>query len=62
MKNTLKKLPFLLAFVVTIFAASCSDIAVEPVNTEDDNDGPIIITPKPPGSQSAATSDTTSIG
>lgn len=45
--KTLKRLPLLLAFVVTIFAASCTEVAVEPVGTEDDN-GPIIIPPKPP--------------
>jgi hypothetical protein len=62
MKNTMKKLPFLLAFLVTIFAASCSDIDVEPVHTDPDNE-PISI-PPPPHGQSATTVavDSVSIG
>ena len=59
--KTLKKLPFLLAFVVTLFAAACSDIEVEPVGTEDD-DEPIIISPKPPSSTNSVGVDTVSIG
>jgi len=46
--KTLKRLPILLAFVLTLFAASCTEVEVEPVGTDDDNH-PIIITPKPPG-------------
>jgi hypothetical protein len=60
MKKTLKKLPILLALVFTLFAASCSDIEVEPVGT-DDEDTPIIIPPKPP-TQSTASSDSLTIG
>lgn len=58
----MKKLPFLLAFVVTIFAASCSDIDVEPVHTDGDGGG---ISIPPPGggtTHSIAVSDTLSIG
>ena len=57
--KTLKKLPFLLAFVVTLFAAACSDIEIEPVGTEDD-DEPILLGPEPKGSMTS--SDTVSIG
>ncbi len=47
--KTLKKLPFLLVFVFTLFVAGCSDdTIIEPVNTEDDG-GPIII--PPPGTK-----------
>ena len=59
--KTLKKLPFLLAFVFTLFAAACSDIAIEPVGTDDDDD-PIIISPKPPAPNGTVSSDTVSIG
>jgi len=54
----LKKLPFLLAFVVTLFAASCSDISVEPVGIDDD-DEPIIIRTPPNG---IVAPDTVTIG
>lgn len=47
--KTLKKLPFLLAFVVTLFAAACTDIDVRPSGGGDDEDEPIIIRPTPPG-------------
>lgn len=60
MKKAIKKLPFLLAFVVTMIAASCSDIAIEPVHGDDD-DTPIIIPPPKPGS-SATAYDSTAIG
>lgn len=47
MKNTLKKLPFVLAFVVALFAASCTEeTTIEPVKTEGDTGGIII---PPPG-------------
>ncbi len=58
----MKKLPFLLAFVVTIFAASCSDIDVEPVHTDGDGGGISIPPPGGGGTQSAVAADTTSIG
>lgn len=59
----MKKLPFLLAFVVTIFAASCSDIDVEPVHTDGDNGGGISIPPPGGGTtNSIVVSDTLSIG
>ncbi len=58
MKNTIKKLPFLLAFVVTIFAASCSDITVEPLHTDGAGGGIII----PPPSGTTTSSDSTTIG
>lgn len=43
--KTLKKLPFVLAFVFTLFMAGCTEVAVEPVGT-DDEDEIIIIAPK----------------
>lgn len=61
MKKTLKRLPVLLALVFTLFAASCSDVEIEPVGTEDD-DGPIIISPPKPASSTTTSSDTLSIG
>lgn len=42
--KTLKKLPYLLVFVFSLLLAGCTDVAVEPVGTIDDND-PIIIGP-----------------
>ena len=57
--KTLKKLPFVLAFVFTLFAAACSDIDVRPSGGGEDDDDPIII--PPPGPQNAS-SDSTSIG
>lgn len=59
--KTLKKLPVLLAFLCTIFAAACSDIAVEPVVGTDDDDEPIIIPTKPLPS-SIESADTVAIG
>jgi len=61
MKKTLKRLPVLLMVVFTLFAASCSDIEVEPVGTEDDDD-PIIISPPKPKSTTATSIDSVSVG
>ena len=58
MKN-LKKLPILLALLVTLFTAACSEIDVNPRGDGDDDDTPIIIAPKP---KSASAMDTTSLG
>lgn len=61
MKKTLKRLPVLLAVVCTLFAASCGDIEIEPVGTDDD-DTPIIIPPKPPTQNSTTSIDSVSVG
>jgi hypothetical protein len=61
MKKVLKRLPVLLAVVFTVFAASCSDIEVEPVGTEDDDD-PIIISPPKPKSTTTTSIDSVSVG
>ena len=60
MKKTLKRLPVLLVIACTLFAASCSDIEVEPVGTEDD-ETPIVLPPPKPKQQSTAL-DSLSIG
>lgn len=54
----LKKLPFVLAILVTLFTAACSDFDVTPRN-EDDEEPVIIIKPAP---SNTASSDTVSIG
>jgi hypothetical protein len=41
--KTLKKLPYLLAFIFTLFLAGCTDVDVKPSGTGDDDDDPIII-------------------
>lgn len=46
MKKTIKKFTLLLAFVVTLFAAGCTEEAIGPINTEDDEETIII---PPPG-------------
>jgi hypothetical protein len=56
--KTLKKLPFLMALVVTLIMAACSDVPIEPVGTDDDHE-PIII---PPPHRSAVASDSLQIG
>ena len=61
MKKTLRRLPVLLAVACTLFAASCSDIEVEPVGT-DDEDNPIVIPPKPPAPKTAVAVDSVTIG
>lgn len=53
----LKKLPFVLAFVVTLFAAACSEIEVNPKADGDDDD--TVITIPPP--KSSSSTDSTSI-
>ena len=42
--KTLKKLPYLLVFVFALLVAGCTEVAVGPVGTDDDDD-PIIIGP-----------------
>lgn len=54
----LKKLPFVLVVLVTLFAAACSEIEVDPKNDGDD-DKPVIVIPPPSKSQSS--SDTTAV-
>ena len=58
MKKTLKRLPFLLAFVVTLIVASCSDVDVTP-RTDEDDDPPIVIKPTPVAPSN--TSDSTAV-
>ncbi len=62
MKNTLKRLPILLALVVTILVSACSEIDVNPRGDGDDDDTPIILKPKPPGSNGQSAMDSVSIG
>ena len=57
--KTLKRLPVILALLVTIVVSACSEIDVDP-RGEGDGD-PIVIKPKPSGS-SVAPIDTVSIG
>lgn len=57
MKKTLKRLPFLLAFVVTLIVASCSDVDVTP--RTDDDEPPIVIKPTP--APTSNTSDSTAV-
>lgn len=55
----LKKLPFILAFAVTIFVSSCGeDTAIMPLHTDEDKIPP---PPPPPGPSSAVYSDTTTV-
>lgn len=54
----LKKLPFVLAILVTLFTVGCSEIDVAP-RTEDDDNPPIVIKPQ---STTTASTDTVSIG
>lgn len=58
MKN-LKKLPIVLALIVTILAAACSEIDVTPRNDGDDELDPIVVQPK---SGTLAPADSTTIG
>ena len=55
----LKKLPFVLAFALALFAGACSEVPIEPVGSDDDD--PVVIRPKPPGA-STAPLDTLVIG
>jgi hypothetical protein len=41
--KTLRRLPFVLAFVFTLFMSACTEADVNPRNTGDDDDEPIII-------------------
>lgn len=54
----LRKLPFVLAILVTLFTAACSDIDVTP-RTDDDDVPPIPIKPTP---TSTVSGDTVVIG
>jgi len=54
----LRKLPFLLAILVTLFMAACTEADVTPRN-DDEEEPPIIIKPTP---GSIVSSDTVSIG
>lgn len=55
----LRKLPFVLAILVTLFTAACSDIDVTP-RTDDDGEPPIVI--RPPAPTSTTSGDTVNIG
>lgn len=59
MKKSIKKLPILLAFAFTLFAASCSDIDVRPSGGGDDDDDTIVISPPPPPTQKSMPADST---
>jgi hypothetical protein len=57
----LKKLPIVLALIVTILAAACSEIDVNPRNDGDKDGDPIVVQPpKPSGAYAPA--DSVSIG
>ena len=62
MKTALKRLPIILALVATVIVSACSEIDVNPRGDGEDDDTPIILKPKPPGSQSQSSADTVSIG
>ena len=62
MKKHLKKLPFVLAVVCTLFAAACSDIDVTPRGGGEDDDDTIIISQPPPTQQSQSADSTAVIG
>ena len=55
----LKKLPIVLAMIVTVVAAACSDIDVTPRADGDDDDEPIVVDPIKSNDSSA---DSLSIG
>jgi hypothetical protein len=54
----LRKLPFILAFVVTLFTAACSEVDIAP-RADEDNDPPIL---PPPTKSSTTSGDTLTIG
>jgi hypothetical protein len=54
----LRKLPFILAFVVTLFTAACSEVDVAPRADEDD-EPPVL---PPPTKSSTISGDTLTIG
>ena len=56
----LRKLPFVLAFALALFAGACSEVPIEPVGSEDDDDVRVI-PPKPTNSNTAPL-DTLTIG
>ena len=58
MKKSLKRLPIILALVVTVVVSACSEIDVNPRGEGDEDETPIIL--KPSGSKTAT--DTVSIG
>lgn len=59
MKNTLKKLPFILAFAVTILASGCvEETTIEPVHTDGDTSTP---PPPPPTGYNGVISDITTV-
>jgi hypothetical protein len=62
MKTALKRLPLILAFVATVLVSACSEIDVNPRGDGDDDDTPIILKPKPPGSNGQSAMDSVSIG
>ena len=56
----LKKLPFVLALIVTVLVAACSEIDVNPRN-DDETDPPKPIVIKPAPAPASAPADTVSI-
>jgi hypothetical protein len=57
----LKKLPFVLAFALAIFAGACSEVPIEPVGGDDEDDV-IIQPPKPRGTSAPVALDSLIIG
>lgn len=55
----LRKLPFILAILVTLFTAACNEVEITPRNEEDDDAPPVI---PPPTRSSTISIDTVSIG
>jgi hypothetical protein len=55
----LRKLPFILAFVVMLITAACSEVDVAP-RADEDNDPPVL--PPPTKSSTVISGDTLTIG
>lgn len=54
-----KKLPFVLAILITLFTAACNEVDITPRAEEDDEPTPV---PLPPSKSSTTSSDTVTIG
>ena len=57
--KTLKKLPIVLALIVTVLVVACSEIDVNPRNDGEEDDKPVVIKPAPAPANAPA--DTVSI-
>ena len=60
--NKLKKLPIILALIVTVLVAACSEIDVTPRGDGDDEPAPPIVIKPAPTAPASAPADTVSIG